>query len=76
MSGVVAVKVPKRLKEAMKSYSHLVDWPAEIRAFIEERIRRIEAEKSIKNVVKILEKTGSVEQGFAAEAVRSDRDSR
>ncbi len=75
VSSVVAVKVNKRLKEAMRRYSNRVDWPSEIRTFIMEKIRRLEAEENLERVVKMLEETGSVEEGFSLKAVREDRDS-
>jgi len=75
VSSVVAVKVNKRLKEAMRRYSNRVDWPSEIRTFIMEKIRRLEAEENLERVVKMLEETRSVEEGFSLKAVREDRDS-
>ena len=75
VSSIVAVKVNKRLKEAMRRYSNRVDWPSEIRTFIIEKIRRLEAEENLERVVKMLADTGSVEEGFSLKAVREDRDS-
>ena len=75
MSSVIAVKVDKKLKEAMRRYSNRVDWPSEIRAFIMEKIRRLEAEENLEMVVKMLAETGGVEEGFSLKAVREDRDS-
>ncbi len=60
----------------MRRLSASVDWPKEIRAFIEERIKRAKAEENLMKVIELLRGTGSVEKGLAAKVVRDDRDSR
>jgi len=75
VSEIVAVKVPKKLRSAMRRLSGRVNWPAEIRAFIWERVRQEEAEENIKKVTELIEKTSSASSGFAAASVREDRDS-
>lgn len=75
MSETVAIKVPKEVKEKMKKLKGRVDWPAEIRRFIEERIRMAEAEENLKQVVEILKRAGGgVERGYAVALVREDRE--
>ena len=75
MSETIAVKVSKELKEKMRRLRDRVDWPNEIRRFIEERIRREEAEENLKQVIELLKRTkGGVERGFAVTVVREDRE--
>ena len=76
MSETIAVKVSKELKEKMQRLRDRVNWPSEIRRFIEERIRQEEAEENLKQVIELLKRTkGGVEKGFAVTAVREDRES-
>jgi len=75
MSETIAVKVSKELKERMRRLRNRVDWPNEIRRFIEERIRQEEAEENLKQVIELLKRTkGGVEKGFAVAAVRESRE--
>ncbi len=75
MSEIVAVKVPRELKERMRRLRDRVDWPSEIRRFIEERVRQEEAEENLRQVIELLKRTkGGVEKGFAAKSVREDRE--
>jgi len=76
MSEVFAVKLPKNLKEAMRRVSGEVNWPEEIRGFIQRRVSEAEAEENMRKVLVMLQGTGSVEKGFAAGVVREDRESR
>ena len=76
MSETLAIRIPRQLKEAMKRLSKTINWPEEIRAFIENRIREAEAEENMNRVIELLKQTRGVEQGFSAEVVRKDRDSR
>ncbi len=75
MGEIVAIKVPRELKERMRRLRDRVDWPSEIRRFIEERIRELEAEENLREVTEILRKAkGGVEAGFASSSVREDRE--
>jgi len=76
MSEIVAVKVSKTLKERMRRLKGKVDWPSEIREFLEGRARNAEAEGNLHEVVQLLRRTGRVRKGFSAASVREDRDSR
>ena len=40
--SVVSVKVPKRVKEKMREYSKIINWPEEIRGLINTRIEEFE----------------------------------
>lgn len=48
MSEVVAVRVPRELKEKMKKY--LIDWSDEIRRFLEERVKDLEFLELLDNI--------------------------
>ncbi len=74
--STIAVRLPDSLKERVRRLKEKVDWPEEIRLFIEERARRAEAEDSMQQVIKILRKSGSAAEGFSSKSVREDRDSR
>jgi len=41
MSEVISFKVSKELKEKYEKLKDVIDWPAELRAFVEERIQRL-----------------------------------
>jgi len=73
---VVSFKVRREIKEKMERYKDRVNWTEELRRFVEDRIRRLEAEENIRKVIAILEKTPiEVPEGFAVRSMREDRDS-
>lgn len=77
LSAVVSFKVRKEIKEKMTKYSRVAKWCEELRRFLEERIRELEAMENLHEVVRELEKAPwGVSKGFASESVREDRDSR
>ncbi len=74
--SVVSFKVRREIKEKMERYKDRVNWAEELRRFVEDRIRRLEAEENIRKVIAILEKMPiEVPEGFAVRSVREDRDS-
>jgi len=73
--AVVSVKVPKWVKERMRAYSEVVNWPAEIRSLIIARIEEIERIRAVKEAVKLLEAIPPAARGTAETLVREDRDS-
>ncbi len=74
--SVVSFKVRKEIKEKMERYKDKVNWAEELRRFIEERIRQLEAEENMEKIVKELRSMNfSVPKGFSQESVREDRDS-
>ncbi|WP_054856766.1 hypothetical protein [Vulcanisaeta sp. JCM 16159] len=76
MSSVVSFKVRREIKEKMERFKDRVNWAEELRRFVEERIRELEAEENIKRVVEELEKIPiSVPRGFSVSSVREDRNS-
>ncbi len=75
--SVVSFKVRKEIKEKMERYKDKVNWAEELRRFIEERIRQLEAEENMEKIIKELKNMNfSVPKGFSQESVREDRDSR
>ena len=77
MSAVVSFKVSRDVKEKMKKYKQAVNWSEELRRFVEEKIRNLEAEENLRRVVEELERASwSVPYGFSSSSVREDRDSR
>ena len=72
----MALKVPKALKDRMRKLSERVDWPSEIRKFVDERAREAEAQEHMRGVIELIKKTGQVRRGISTELVREDRDSR
>ncbi len=76
MSSVVSFKVKREIKEKMEKYKDRVNWAEELRKFVEEKIRVLEAEENFKKIIDVLEKSDwSVPRGFSVESVRRDRDS-
>ncbi|AFL66346.1 CopG family transcriptional regulator [Desulfurococcus amylolyticus] len=74
--SVFSVKLRKELREKMEKYKDRVNWPEEVRRFIEEKIRMLEAEESFKFILSELRNAPwSVPRGFSAESIREDRDS-
>jgi hypothetical protein len=73
MSGVISFKVPKEVKEKYEKLKDAIDWPAELRAFVEERIRKAERSGIIR---KILEKKPReiLSRGSVVAAIREDRE--
>ncbi len=76
MSEIVSFKVRKEVKEKMVKYRGVVDWGEELRKFVEEKIRELEARENLRRVVEELRAASwSVPKGFASGSVREDRDS-
>jgi len=77
LSAVFSVKISKELKAKMDKYKSRINWAAEVRKFIEDTIRRLEAEENIKAVIEELSKIPySAPQGSSVGSIREDRDSR
>jgi len=74
--SVVSFKVRREIKEKMEKYRDRVNWAEELRRFVEERIRRLEAEENIRRVMEELERIPvQAPAGFSRASVREDRDS-
>jgi len=77
MSEVVSFKVKKEIKEKMVKYKDRVNWADELRKFVEEKIKQLEAEENFIKILKELEKSDwSVPNNFSVSLVRECRDSR
>ena len=49
--SVVSFKVRREIKEKMKKYKDRIKWAEELRKFVEEKIRELEAEENMENIV-------------------------
>jgi hypothetical protein len=59
------VRVRRELKEKMERYRDWVDWPEEVRRFVELRIRELEAEESFERILEELKRASwSVPEGL------------
>jgi len=76
LSAVFSIRISRDLKEKMEKYRDRVDWAEEVRRFIEERVKELEAEENFQRILSELEKAPwSVPKGFSEKSVREDRDS-
>ena len=76
ISSVFSVRIRRDLKEKMEKYRGRINWAEEVRKFIEDMIRRLEAEENFKVILNKLENARwSVPKGFSEKSVREDRDS-
>jgi hypothetical protein len=48
MSATITIRVPRALKEKMKQ--NPAEWSEEVRNFIEERVRNLELQKTLKEI--------------------------
>jgi hypothetical protein len=73
VSEVISFKVSKELKEKYEKLKDVIDWPAELRAFVEERVRMAERSLVIR---KILEKRPRevLPRGSVVAVIREDRE--
>jgi len=77
MSDVVTFKVSRELKERMKRFKDRVNWSAELRRFVENRLKELEAEQRLELAAEELKRSGwSVPKGFSSRSVREDRERR
>jgi len=74
--SVVSVKVPRWVKEKMREYGDVVNWPEEIRKSIIAKLEELERRRAVEEAVKLLEKVRPAPMGTAERLVREDRDSR
>ncbi len=72
--AVVSVKVPKWVKEKMKAYGEVVEWPEEIRRLIIAKIEELERIRAVEKAIKLLEQIPPAPKGTAKALVREDRD--
>lgn len=74
MSVVLSIRIPKKLKEEMNKLRDVVDWPSEIRTFIEEKVHIYKKIKMLKEVDRILEQLPETPRGLANRLVKEDRE--
>ena len=75
--SVFSVKLRREIKEKMDRYRDRVNWAEEVRRFIETRIRELEADDNIRNVVNMLSQLPiESPRGSSVTSIREDRDSR
>ena len=69
----MSFKLPKELKKKMENLKDIVDWPSELRAFVDERVKAAERSLVIK---KILERSPEkiLPAGSVAKAIREERE--
>ena len=72
--SVVSVKVSNKTKKEMEQLKEKIEWPSEIRGFIESRLERAKREESLERVAKALKDMPSMKRGTASKLVREDRD--
>ena len=75
--SVFSVKLRREVREKMVKYRDRVNWAEEVRRFIENKLRELEAEENFEIILSELRRASwSVPKGFSVESVREDRDSR
>jgi hypothetical protein len=73
-SDVVSVKVPREVKKEMEKLSGKINWAEEIRGFITNRIRLVQAEENLKRLEESISKLPELPEGTVSSLVREDRD--
>ncbi len=74
MSEVISFKVPRELKKKYEKLKGVIDWPSELRAFVEERIQRAERSLLILNMLK-RKPEKVLPKGSVVTVIREDRES-
>lgn len=76
MNSVVSFKVDRKVKEKMETLKNEINWPEELRKFVEIKLKEFDAKKGKEKIIKKLESAEwSVKSAFSAEIVREMRDS-
>ena len=73
--SVVSVKVSDKTKKEMEEFKEKIEWPSEIRGFIEGRLEQAKREETVERVERVLSGLPKVKTGTASRLVREDRDS-
>ena len=73
MSEVISFKVSRELKKRVEKLKGIIDWPSELRVFVEERV--MAAERSLV-IQKILERAPEkiLPAGSVVKAIREERE--
>ncbi len=70
---VISFRIPKDLKQQLKEVD--LNWSAEVRGFVEARVRDYKREKALKEIDALLKDVPRPESGTASRYVREDRES-
>ena len=73
--SVVSVKISDKTKREMQELKDRVEWPSEIRAFIESRLEQARREDTVERVENALKNQPKTKRGTSSKLVREDRDS-
>ncbi len=73
-SAVVTVRVPEDLKREMEKYRGRINWSAEIREFIAERIDEERKREAFERLLNLVESLPGVPKGTSKRLVRDDRE--
>ncbi|NJE06135.1 hypothetical protein E3E36_08280 [Thermococcus sp. M36] len=73
-SAVVTVRVPEELKREMERYKGKINWSAEIREFIAERIEEEKKREAFERLLNLVESLPGVPEGTSKRLVRDDRE--
>jgi len=74
MSVVIGVRVPRELKEELERLG--IDYASEIRAYLERRVREERLKRALREIRRIRERVGRIDEDLAARFVREDREAR
>ncbi len=67
----------REIKRKMEAYKDRINWSEELRGFMEEKIKEIEARDNMARILEALRRASwRAEKGTAVSYVRGDRDSR
>ncbi len=72
--SVVSVKVSPKVKKEMEELKDKVEWPSEIRRFIESRVEQARREENIERTERVLKTMPRVPRGTTGKLVRESRD--
>ncbi|RLE50101.1 MAG: antitoxin [Candidatus Methanomethylicota archaeon] len=74
MSTIVAIRVPKQLKEALEELG--IDYSREVKEFLERRVREERLKRSIEKLEEFKRGLGKIDGNLAARFIREVRESR
>src|SRR5438445_12744955 len=72
--SVVSVKVSDKTKKGMEEFKEKIEWPSEIRNFIEGRLEQAKREETVERIERLLRALPEAKSGTASRLVREDRD--
>ena len=72
--SVISVRIDKRIKKILEEAG--VNISEEVKKFLNELAWKIEVKRRIERFNKVIEGIKSAEQGYSADSVRKDRESR